>query len=145
LGGRFGRALVCLVLCLIEKKGNNMFTNLAMVIYLSDVVSGLKDLFLFISLSGGMGLVVLTAHLLIEEEMKNHKKKYAFTILLYFFIVFVYIITPTKNTIYLLIGGVAMDKGAEEIAKSKYPKELQKTFDNLLNKINKELESDTDK
>ncbi len=122
-----------------------MFTNLAMVIYLADVADSIKNALEAISV---FGLVILIGVIIIgciEGFILENKRSFILALTIAFIILFTSILIPNKNTIYLFVGGVAMDKGVEEIAKSKYPKELQKTFDNLLNKINKELESDNDK
>ena len=129
-----------------------MFTNLGTIIYLADVAEAIGELLLFMSIFGFLGLAIMLFTFFIEvnfhdslKTFKNPKKSIIPLIAIWIFITFASILTPTKNAIYLLVGGVAMDKGLEDLSKSNYPKEMQRTLDNLLNKINKELESESEK
>ena len=129
-----------------------MFTNLGAIIYLADVVEAIGALLLFMSIFGFFGLAIMLFTFCCEvnfddsrKTFKNPKKSIIPLIAIWIFITFALILTPTKNAIYLFVGGVAMDKGLEDLSKSNYPKEMKRTLDNLLNKINKELESESEK
>ena len=129
-----------------------MFTNLGTIIYLADVVGAIRELLLFMSIFGFSGSVIMVIIFHSETHLedsrktfKNPKKSIVPVVAIWIFITFALILTPTKNAIFLLVGGVAMDKGLEDLSKSNYPKEMQRTLDNLLNKINKELESESEK